>query len=228
MSNENIEEFDNYEDEDEIDGIEVTEDGGEDIQEEIEEVSEDTAEQEETEEIEQIEEKPKQKISKETHALIAQKRENKQLKDTLKAIESRMAAIEKQRADESFETKRKRLQKSYVDKGFDADVAKDFAEKDIRHDRQEAEINALKKQIEGLLSSNQSIAEVKTKTEQEILYKQQKAKQAKADIGTTPPKKDVVQMTAREKAAFEIAKKSPWGNGLTAKQFLEDFRSYDR
>jgi hypothetical protein len=154
------------------------------------------------------------KVKKENTLLKA---ENAKLLSGFEALEARLAALENTESTRGLESKKAQYVQSYIDDGFEAPVAAKMAERDIRADRLEMELTSLKKQPE------KSKADIRTQTEQSMLYKMQKGQQAKVELPNSP-QSTAVRMTPEQKKVYDMAKKTSWGKDIKASDFIKDFK----
>lgn len=200
--------------------------------------------------VEDVEEKEvKKPMSKETKALIQQKKANKELRDKL-------VAIEKEKEQQRLETRKIQLAKQYVEEeGYEDDKALKLAEKDIKSEALEARLDRIEymSQAEKLVNkypdvidelhrliplckqtgwslekicraelNEVSTYDVRTKAEQETLAKKTKGEIKKIDNpSSSGSKENNTALSKDQERLYQMYVKAPWGKGKSRKDFLE-------
>jgi hypothetical protein len=201
---------------------------GEKPEETAEETTEEAVTEEEPEQQEKVKvpAKPIDKLpasEKEEHAWGKVKKENTILKaenakllSGFEALEARLASLENTESTRGLETKKAQYKQSYIDMEISEAVAERMAERDIRLDKLEAERTAEKKQPE------KSKADIRTQTEQSMLYRMNKSQKAKAELPVSQ-QTNTVRMTAEQKRVYDMAKKTSWGKDMKASEFIKSY-----
>lgn len=220
-------------------GEEIEEDTSIADEQEDEEVEEAEEELEETEEIQDVEDKeikkdvksnPKQQqkrpLTKQEHALIQLKKQNKALKES---FEQRLMALENRESERNYDVKKKELINAYTSKGYDEDLAIELAEEKIEKEKLRNEITSFKSELEALKNGVQYQHDIKTQAEQSILYKQAKAQKSKVDtLSQSKPTGSPIKMTSEQKRVWGMIqnaaqKGQSWAQGIKLQEWLKDW-----
>ena len=231
------------------DGEEVELEEDDEIKEEIEEESKEEVEEETEEEVK--EEEPKKSVDKVTAAVIREKQENKKLRDRLATLEKDKA--DREQAEQDKKTRQRFIDDGLTEEEADSKISdrkeREELKRDLREIKygQQADKLALKypsiyehldnfiplvEASKGGLTlaelckaklDEATTAEIKTKTEQELLLNKQKAKDKQIKTGDVKTDTPVKLSVDDERVLSNINKKRQVKGQplMTRKQFLE-------
>lgn len=173
----------------------------------------------------EVEEPAEEEADKKTAAIIKAKREAKQYKEELEQIrkereemQSLIAEQNKMKAEAKEKAEKEKLIRSFIDKGYDDEIAKELTEGKISQSRQQAEISELKNMMKELLTKQKTEYETKMQVEQEMLNNKQNVKK-KSVVSATTVTKPTIRMTSEQKRQYDIVKQS--NPNISKKRFLE-------
>jgi len=186
--------------------------------EEIPEIEEEIVE-EIAEEIAEEEPAPKkqQQLNKAENAIIHAKKDIKTYKDLIKSMSERLESLEKTDTDRGYATKKTQLINEYLQEGYDESKALKMAERDLEFDKLKEEVQKLTK------TKEDSVFEIKTHAEKDLLYKQAKAKQSNSNVNSTSAP-ETIKMSTDQKKDWDAMQKTPWGKTINKKDFIKSWK----